>query len=232
MAWMDKKQEFVDRFDRLNTSESTVQQLSTDLNREIGSFIHTAGLNAADIQSNPKYESIRDKITKLNDIKQQYKSLHTNINTFLSDQSTNTDWNQQLRENGTIQNDIHRLEKIEKEMKVDVDSALARDELLRTRNTNVTKHDLYIFNHPVRRSIVPYLWVVSVLFIGIALLIFRDAFPVLQNTQGYYNASGYDTTSFYFLLYGFFSNRIVIVSLLVSALIVVLFLSLKLAGVL
>ena len=210
MAWMDKKQEFVDRFDRLNTSESTVQQLSTDLNREIGSFIHTAGLNAADIQSNPKYESIRDKITKLNDIKQQYKSLHTNI----------------------IQNDIHRLEKIEKEMKVDVDSALARDELLRTRNTNVTKHDLYIFNHPVRRSIVPYLWVVSVLFIGIALLIFRDAFPVLQNTQGYYNASGYDTTSFYFLLYGFFSNRIVIVSLLVSALIVVLFLSLKVAGVL
>ena len=119
-------------------------------------------------------------------------------------------------------------------MKVDVESAIARDELLRSRNTEISRHQLFILDRPIRRGLIPYLWVLSVLFIGVGLVIFRMTAPSLGMATGNAasNSSLYGAAaSIQMLILGFFSNRVVLVSLLVSTLIVILFLSLKIAGV-
>ena len=125
-----------------------------------------------------------------------------------------------LKENGELQKQISRLEKIQDEMKIDVTSAVARDELLRSRNTDVTRHQLFILDRPVRRGLIPYLWVLAVLFIGVGLVIFRMTMPTIIFEGG----TG-------FSLLSIFESKGVIISLLVSALIVILFLSLKIGGV-
>jgi hypothetical protein len=111
-------------------------------------------------------------------------------------------------------------------MKIDVVSAVARDELLRSRDTNVTRHQLFILDRPIRKSLVPYLWVLSVLFIGVGLVIFRMSAPSL-GLGGPTNGS----VSFEMMILEFISNKIVLSSLLISAIIVIIFLSLKIAGV-
>jgi hypothetical protein len=111
-------------------------------------------------------------------------------------------------------------------MRVDVESAIARDELLRSRNTNITRHELFILDRPVRKGLIPYLWVISVLFIGVGLVIFKMTMPSLGlGTAVAANAS------VELSVMDFFSNKFVLISLLVSALIVIVFLSLKIAGV-
>jgi hypothetical protein len=107
-------------------------------------------------------------------------------------------------------------------MKIDVTSAIARDELLRSRNTDVTRHQLFLLDRPIRRGLIPYLWVLAILFIGVGLVIFRMTMPELS-----FSSNGGILT----ILIAFFSNRGVLVSLLVTALIVILFLSLKIGGV-
>ena len=64
------------------------------------------------------------------------------------------------------------------------------------------------------------MWVLAVLFIGVGLVIFRMTMPTIIFEGG----TG-------FSLLSIFESKGVIISLLVSALIVILFLSLKIGGV-
>jgi hypothetical protein len=127
-----------------------------------------------------------------------------------------------LTESGDIQKKIHKLEKVQNEIKVDVESAIARDNLLRSRDTDMSRHKLFLLERPVRKGIIPYLWVTSVLFIGIGLVIYRMTFP------NFGTGSGGSVPS---LIMEFITSKIVLGSLLVSALIVIIFLSLKIAGI-
>jgi hypothetical protein len=133
-----------------------------------------------------------------------------------------------LTENGELMKQINRLEKIKSDIKIDVTSAIARDELLRSRNTEVTRHQLFLLDKPVRKGLIPYLWVLSVLFIGIGLVIFRMTFP----SFGIGASTNVSTDgSVIEMLMEFITNKVVLVSLLISALITILFLALKIAGV-
>jgi len=111
-------------------------------------------------------------------------------------------------------------------MKVDVDSAVARDKLLRSRETVTSSHTLFLLDRPIRQGMIPYLWVISVLFIGVALLIIKMIAP--PTTLGV-NAYG-QPISMIAMITGFFTNRTTLITLLVSAFIVILFLSLKIGG--
>jgi hypothetical protein len=132
-----------------------------------------------------------------------------------------------LTENGELQKQINRLEKIQNEMKIDVESAVARDKLLRSRNTEVNSRQLFILGRPVRRGLIPYLWVLSVLFIGVGLVIFKMTAPTLASSA----PSANDAGSVMAMVMEFVTNKVVLGSLLISALIVILFLALKVAGV-
>jgi hypothetical protein len=218
-SWIDKRAAFQKRFDEL-TSRDELNKLIQTLNIDIGDYISTGGLSQDPI-NNPKYNLIIASIAKIKDIKQQYASLNNDILKFLKDNAKDTNLSGLLTENGELQTTINRLETIQKDMKVDVESSIARDKLLRSRDTDISRHQLFILDRPVRKGLMPYLWVISFLFIGIGLLILKSTFPVTASTN----------VSTMSMILEFITNKIVLSSLLVSALIVIIFLSLKIAGV-
>lgn len=230
-SWIDKRAEFQKRFDEL--SQSNVQGLITDLNQAVGSYISKAGLSQ-DPNQNPDYETIQRLMKTAESIQGRYSALNDDIQKYIASQAQGNNLSGLLQENGELQKQINRLEKIQDEVKVDVESAIARDELLRSRNTDVTRHQLFILDRPIRRGLIPYLWVLSVLFIGVGLVIFRMTAPTIGIAVGNAasNAAMYGAQATVpGMIMGFFSNRVVLTSLLVSALIVIFFLSLKIAGV-
>jgi hypothetical protein len=217
MKWIEERAKFQKRFDDL--SQENVQGLITELNKATGNFIARGGISQ-DPNNNPDYDTIVKLTQRAESIKQRYAGLNDDILKYLTTEAKDNDLAGLLKENGELQKQISRLEKIQDEMKIDVTSAVARDELLRSRNTDVTRHQLFILDRPVRRGLIPYLWVLAVLFIGVGLVIFRMTMPTIIFEGG----TG-------FSLLSIFENKGVIISLLVSALIVILFLSLKIGGV-
>ena len=219
MKWIEERAKFQKRFDDL--SQENVQGLITELNKATGNFISRGGISQ-DPNNNPDYNTVLKLTQRAESIKQRYAALNDDILKYLTTEAKDTDLVGLLRENGELQKQISRLEKIQDEMKIDVTSAVARDELLRSRNTDVTRHQLFILDRPVRRGLIPYLWVLAVLFIGVGLVIFRMTMPTIMLESGV--AAGFPVLAF-------FENKGVLISLLVTALIVILFLSLKIGGV-
>ena len=110
-----------------------------------------------------------------------------------------------------------------------VESAVARDEVLRSRDTKLNSHKLFLLNRPIRKGVIPYLWVLSVLFIGISLIIFRMMLPE-SPTSTISGAFG-PSMSISLMISEFFENKLVLISIIVALLIVILFLGLKMAGI-
>jgi hypothetical protein len=223
-SWIDERAKFQARFDSL--SQQNIQGLISDLKKATNNYISTGGLSQ-DATNNPNYNIILKLTAKAEDIKQGYAMLNDDIIKYLTQYGKNADLTTILAENGELQKHIRRLEKVLEDMKVDVESAVARDELLRSRNTDITPHKLFLLDRPVRKGMIPYLWTLSILFIGVGLVIFRMTMPTFISSST--NAAVTMTLPGMFL--AFFENKIVLGSLLGAALIVILFLSLKIAGV-
>ena len=219
-SWIDKRATFQKSFDEL-TSRDELNKLIQTLDIDIGDYISTGGLSQ-DPVNNPKYNLIITNTSRIKDIKQQYASLNSEILNYLKDNAKDTNLSGLLTDSGELQITINRLETIQKDMKVDVESSIARDKLLRSRDTDISRHQLFILDRPVRKGLIPYLWVISVLFIGIGLIILKSTFPVAANSTN---------ISVLSMIMEFLTNKIVLSSLLGSALIVIIFLSLKIAGV-
>lgn len=219
-SWIEKRDEFQKRFDEL--SQENIQALITELNKAVSSYISKGGLSQ-DPNSNSDYNTVINLTQRAENIKERYSSLNDDILVYLRNNAKDTDMSGLLTENGELQKQINRLEKIQEEIKVDVESSISRDKLLRSRDTDVTRHQLFILDRPIRKGLIPYLWVISVLFIGVGLVILKMNIPSLDTDVG----SG----SIIYIVSEFITNKIVLGSLLLSALIVILFLSLKVAGV-
>jgi hypothetical protein len=222
MSWIEKRKEFQKRFDEL--SQENVQGLITELNKAVGNYISKSGLSQ-DPNNNPDYNTVIKLTQRAENIKNRYAALNDDILTYLKNNAKDTNMAGLLNENGELLKQINRLEKIKTETKIDVTSAIARDELLRSRNTDVTRHQLFILGRPLRKGLIPYLWVLSILFIGIGLIIFKMTAPSIGDST--ISTDG----SIFVMISEFVTNKIVLGSLLISALIVILFLSLKVAGV-
>jgi hypothetical protein len=219
-SWIEKRAEYQRRFDSL--SEENVQALITELNTVVGNYISKAGLSQD--PNNPLNIKITELIQRAENIKQRYSTLNNDILTYLKNNARDTNITGLLSENGELQKQINRLEKLQDKIKIDVETSITRDKLLRSRDTDVTPHQLFVLDRPVRKGLIPYLWVISVLFIGIGLVILKMYMPSLQ----------IDTTStysIYSMIIEFITNKVVIGSLIASIVIVILFLSLKVAGV-
>ena len=67
--------------------------------------------------------------------------------------------------NNSTESDINELSDDEKTAKL-------RVELLRSKDTAITNHQVFLLGRPLRPASIPFLWALSVLFIGIAVLIF------------------------------------------------------------
>lgn len=226
MSWIEKRAEFQKRFDEL--SQENVQGLITELNKAVGTFIGKGGISQ-DPNNNADYNNIIKLTTKAENIKKRYSALNDDIIKYLKENAKDTDMVGMLTENGELMKQINRLEKIKTETKIDVESAIARDELLRSRNTDITRHQLFILDRPIREKIIPYLWVISILFVGIGLVIFKMTMPSLGMGAGVITNGS--EGSIMGMILQFITNKIVLGSLLISALITIVFLALKIAGV-
>lgn len=221
-SWIQKRDEYQKRFDSL--SQENIQGLITELNTVVGNYISSAGLSQEPEKGNPLNIKITELIQRAENIKQRYSALNNDILIYLRNNAKDTNITGLLSENGELQKQINRLEKLQDKMKIDVETSVARDKLLRSRDTAVTPHQLFVLDRPIRKGLIPYLWVISVLFIGIGLVILKMNMPSLQiNTTGTY--------PIYYMIMEFITNKVVIGSLIASILIVILFLSLKVAGV-
>lgn len=219
MSWIEKRAQFDERNNEL--AQKNTQGLITKLKQSISNYVEKTG-----DERNVAYQAVVDQIKQLNDIKNQYFKLNEDIMSYLENESKDPSLSDLLRENGEIQRQIQRLNKIGEEINIDVESAIARDELLRSRDTNINSHKLYLLDRPVRRGSVPYLWILSILFIGIGILFFYQLSPPMLISSSY-NQS----ISIVSVIIDFFTNTKVLGSLLIAALIVILFLSLKIAGI-
>lgn len=224
MSWIEKRGQFQKRFDDL--SQENIQALITELNKASGKFISKGGLSQ-DPNNNPDYANIIKLTKRAESIKKRYSSLNEDILKYLKDNAKDTNMSGSLNENGELMKQINRLEKIKNDIKIDVESAIARDKLLRSRNTEITRHQLFLLDRPVRKGLIPYLWVISVLFIGVGLVIFKMTVPSFGLGETTDSSSG----SVFSMLIEFITNKIVLISLLISSLITIIFLSLKVAGV-
>jgi hypothetical protein len=162
--------------------------------------------------------------TNLSSLKDQYKQLHSDISTTLECSAQNNNLSGVLTLAGSIQSQINKLEKRKKELQVEVDTALARDELLRSQEVKVTTHQLFLLDRPIRKGMIPYLWAISVFFIGIGLVLYKMYLPSIGPDMA--TIIGMETT-----LLDLLFNRTVLISLLVCVIVIIVAISLKVSGV-
>ena len=221
--WKTKKKEYTESLDTLN--ETNVTTHINALNSEVAAYINERGSienNVPSANANSKRRLINDKVQALEYIKNGYSTLNKNIIEFVSDAGKKMNLTDKLTENGKLQQDIKKLEIQNNELTIDVESAIARDEILRSKD-NISRHNLFILDRPIRRGLIPYLWVIGVLFIGIGLIVFKMTMPVVLLNN--------NLVTIFFMLKEFFTNKMVLGSFLVSTLIIIFFLILKIAGV-
>ncbi len=166
-------------------------------------------------------------VEQLQGMKQQYEQVDSSLSAYLTQQAKDYQLSDKLEQTGVLQQQIQRLQEEADKMKTDVETALARDELLRSRERTGNNHTLYLLDRPVRRGMVPYLWALSVLFVGVGVLFFYWLTPTLLLPSTQNGQSG----GILAMLTEIFMNRLTWMTLFGAASIVILFLSLKIAGV-
>ena len=164
-------------------------------------------------------QTLKDRSTYL------FNKINSALSTEIADQSTAD----LLSRTGQLQQQIQRLHAIKKDIKVDVESAVARDEVLRSRDTKLNSHKLFLLNRPIRKGVIPYLWVLSVLFIGVSLVLFRMMLP--ESTPSTNVGAFGSSLSISLMISEFFENKMVIISIIIALCILSLFLGLRLAGI-
>jgi hypothetical protein len=217
--WIEKRAEFQKRFDTI--AQQNIGGIVTDLNKAISSYISKGGVSQ-DSTNNPDYNTIQRLSSTIEFIKSELSKLNDDIVSYIASESKDKNIGGLLEENGDLQKKIKRLEEIQKEMKIDVESAIARDELLRTKDVNISRHKLFVLDRPVKRNFVPFFWALAILFIGVGLTIFKVMIPPELAPTG---------MSIFVVPFYFLSDKRVLLALLAAAIITILFLSLKVAGV-
>ena len=224
MDWANKRSDFQSRIDILAQLDITgiVQDLKYKVANYIANTTKIVGVVATGTTETPDITRIVELKKKVDDIKNRYLELNNDINTFIITKSRDTDITGLVSQNGELQKQIHKLEKIQDEMNVDVESAIARDDLLRSRDTNISRHKLFMLDRPLRKGLIPYLWVLAILFIGVGLIILKFTFPLFtfKNTL----------TSIFGMMVYYIGNKSVLGILLVSAIIVIILLSSQIPG--
>jgi hypothetical protein len=201
-------------------------QLPTDLNmlkNATADYISKGGVTE-DPTKDVAYTNITAAYSRINSHKQTYHALNTDMAKSIKQISTAGDMGRLLAENGSLQQQIIQLEKDAKLSDQDVKSAELRDELLRSHPSNVTKQQLFLLGRPLRPTSIPYLWALSILFIGGSLILFQQISPPIAQPIAEWMSMPSDWSMFLSdgRIWGLLSGALVIV---------VIFLSLRIANV-
>ena len=227
-TWMEKRNAYQTRFDEYFNQEN-ISQITRKLNVATGNYVSKGGLTQnSDPNINPDYTDIIKYSKEADDIKKNYITLNNDILRYIKTEATLNNLPNLLAKNGTLQTEINGLHKLEKQIKTDVESAVARDELLRSRDTDISPHKLFLLDRPIRRTMIPYLWVLSVFCIGVGLIVMRMILPSLGMTKEEISAL---SSNFLMMLTSFFTNNVLFLSIIAGLIVVILVLSLIVGGV-
>lgn len=224
--WFASKANYQNRLNALHTG-ANLSAMTTELESSVSKYLASGGVSKG--ENHPLYADIVTKMNAINEIKNSYQTLQSDVNNYLKSSAKDASLSDLLTKNGILQTTIQQLSKTKDQMKTDVESAIAREEQLRSRETDATRHDLFLFGRPIRRGMIPYLWVLGVLFIGIGLCVFYLSADALGIRSALYETSIFSILSY--SLMDFFSNQTVLLSLIGALTITVIALSLKIAGV-
>jgi hypothetical protein len=208
-AWAEQKAVFNARLTSINNKNVT--QLLSDLEDRI---------NAGESLSSKEVQGIIASITA---IQKEYDTLKAEIAGYNDEFKTAT-LDSVLQNTGFTQQELKRLEEINKRLDDDIETARARDELLRSGNTKRNSHMLFLLDRPIRKQSIPFLWLASIICVGIALIMARTvtaSIDIPGTVLGYF---AYTVTSA-------LQNPVLLQTLLISAVVVIIFLSLKIARV-
>jgi len=221
--WQKDKEELNKRRDVIQAYiTSTLPSDTTILKASLAKYIKKGGVSK-NPANDPDYNEMMRMYTKINAKKDEYRALNKSLTTKIKQISTDGDIGRILQENGTLQIQVSSLEGKLKESEDDVKSAELRDELLRSQDSNITKHQVFMIGRPLRPSSIPYLWALSILFIGASLLVFQSQGPpLLVPLMEWYSVSGQ---------FMFFTSSKMWMILSGALAIVILFLSLRVANV-
>lgn len=222
-SWADLKQTYQQRYEKI--TDYMQNQLPKDiqtLSDATAKYIAKGGISQ-DPTQDADYNTAQQTATTIQKNRQDFQQLNSDISKSIQQLSSSNDMGKLLLENGVLQQINQALDKEKGLIEVDVKSAELRDELLRSQESNVTKHQLFLLGRPLRPSSIPYLWALSVLFIGTSLIIFQQMAPPI--TPLFANAGAEGSFAMYLAdprIWGTLSGALAIV---------VIFLSLKIANV-
>ena len=220
-SWPERRAKFVQVFEAVN---SYIQNnLHTDiqnLTAALANYVQAGGVSN-DPSQDPNYATITQTSEKIQAVKKSMVELNRELSTAILSHAKDNDINGLLAENGLLQQVIQDTHKTKQDTEADAKAAELRDEVLRTRDHAVNKHQLFLLGRPLRPASIPYLWALAVLFVGLGLLAAAMAFPSLSLASQFEGTDLVETLS----------QPAVWGSLLGACAIVILFLSLNSAGV-
>lgn len=237
--WPTMKQQFETRYNKINNYvQNKLKGDSQQLSTAVANYVKTGGaVTRSDDASGGLYENIIQLSKRINDHKNAMANLNKEMADALHNLSAGTDMGAILLENGQLQQEIIRLEKEQDSIEDDVETAKERSHLFRTQATAVNKQQIFFLGRPLRPGIIPWLWSLSILFLGVGLLLLYYGMlgsfgvstlfgPSTSDPLSYMNSG----QSFTGKLWSIISSPAVWGTLLGSTVIVILFLSLKIAG--
>lgn len=227
MSWLNKKEDFQKRYNIVssywqNKTDINKPSLTRDidnLNTAVANFIKKGGVSQ-DPSNDPNYTQALTLFNTIKAKKAEFDNLNKEIRTTIKQITSDYDTGSMLKTNGDLQQDIIRLEKQKVESNNDAETANLRDKLLKERNTAVTRHQLFFLDRPVKTSSIPILWGLSILFVAAAIIVFKQLFPEVSAAPGSE-----------FSIVHFFMDPRIWMALTTAAVIVIIFLVMKILGV-
>ena len=220
-SWPERRAKFVQAFEAVSSYvQNNLQTDIQNLTAALANYVQAGGVSN-DPGQDPNYTTITQTSQKIQAVKTTMMELNQELSTAILSHAKDNDINGLLAENGLLQQVIQDTHKTKQDTEADAKAAELRDEVLRTREHAVSKHQLFLLGRPLRPVTIPYLWALSVLFIGIGLLLVAMAFPSLNIANQVEETDLMETLG----------QPVVWGSLLGACGIAVLFLSLNAAGV-
>ena len=176
-SWVDTKAQLTQRQNDIATYVAgQMNQDITALNKSITSYIQSGGVSTG--ETNPDYDNINTLTQRLTLFKTQIIQLNTDLSTAIQTQGQNSDMEALLQKNGDLQKQIATAESKKQELSQDAGSAKVRDQVLRAKDTTINHRQVYLLGHALRPASIPYIWGLSVLFIGVAVLMLYYYSPI------------------------------------------------------
>lgn len=231
-SWAQQRSAFQGAFDKFQQYYSG--QLQSDirqLNQAMGAYVENGGVDASAAYGQVGATAAR--------IQSEYNSLSKLVIEMIQsigDNAAELNTNGLLQENGRLQQKIKQLQELEREERADAETAELRSRLLATRGEDVNRHQLFLLGRPLRPGAIPVLWVLSFAMFSVGVMIMWSLAPSMQGV-GAAIASPFMTGPAAIGAQGWreavaaFLGRPIVWGPFVGAcLVIILFLSLKVAG--